>query len=144
MKRSEIRAFLKAGVDALSPSIKFNAGRVSEFASETNKPFPYVWVDELQGTGAAENPQENWEVSMLIAKLDKMDSLPAQYEALVDECDYIAQQLVIQYRNILTTSKKVSISDTPRVPFIKRNTPDVTTGVTLTFTIADFSPVPIC
>lgn len=140
MKREEIRAFLKAGVDAVASNIKFNSGRISQFASELNKTYPYVWSEPLSISG------NNWSVNILIAKLDKMDSLPEQYERLVDECDLIAQQLLSQYKIQLTGYDNLFIDPTnpERNPFIKLNSPDCTTGVRLSFEIQDFDPTNVC
>lgn len=143
MRREEVRAFLQSGVDALSPKISFNAGRVSEFASEKDKEFPYVWLETLKRNTPEAVFTNTWDVVYYVAKLDKMDSLPVQYEALIDDCDYIAQQLEAQYKFVLNNNK-LTIGEVSTEPFIKKNTPDVTTGVTISFTITDFSPTPIC
>lgn len=140
MLRQEIRAFIKAGVDALSPSMSFNSGRISEFASARSNDYPYVWSEPLSIQGNV------WSVSLIIAGLDKMDSKAEQYEAIIDACDYIAQQLVMQYRILLSGYDKLAIDpeNPAREPFIKKNQPDCTSGVNLTFEITDFSPTDVC
>lgn len=143
MKRSEIRAFIKSGVDTLSPKITFNSGRITEFNSNRSNEYPYVWLESLSGGDPSEAVEQTWNVAMHIAKLDKADSSPEQYEALIDECDEIAQRLVIQYRNQLNGSNRLVIGDATRDPFIHKHADD-TTGVILTFTITDYLPIPIC
>lgn len=143
MKRSEIRVFVKSGVDTLSPKITFNSGRITEFNSNRSNEYPFVWLESLSASNPSEAPQQEWNVVMHVAKKDKADSSPEQYEALIDDCDYIAQQLVIQYRNQLDGSNKLVIGDAGREPFIHKHADD-TTGVILTFTITDYSPIPIC
>lgn len=140
MKREEIRAFIKAGVDAVATNIKFNSGRISQFTSQLKNTYPYVWSEPLSIQG------NTWNVSLLIANIDKLDSLPEQYEAIVDECDLIAQKLISQYRIQLTGYDKLAIDPTnpSREPFIKRHNPDCTTGVNLTFEIQDYDPTDVC
>lgn len=136
MKRGEVRSFLKEGVDSLAPVLQFNAGRLSEFNSEFNKEYPYCWNYNLQPSTDLRNslPLDAWAVTIRIAKLDKPDSLPEQYELIVDACDYIAQQLIKKYNDVLADSKLVTISGISRVPFYKQHS-DCLTGVDLTFTL---------
>lgn len=136
MKRSEVRAFLKEGVDSLAPVLQFNAGRLSEFNSEFNKEYPYCWNSNLQSGTDLRNslPLDSWAVTIRIAKLDRPDSLPTQYETIVDECDYIAQRLIKKYNDVLESSKLVTITEISRPPFYKQHS-DCLTGVDLTFTI---------
>lgn len=146
MTRADIRAYIKSGVDAMSPSISFNSGRITEFNSQRSNEYPYVWLESLSSAPDVTDSGATfdvWSVIMHIAKLDKADSLPEQYEALIDDCDYIAQQLWSQYNTILGTSTKLILSGGERQPFIHKHADD-TTGVILTFTIQDFLPVPIC
>lgn len=136
MKRGEVRSFLKEGVDSLASVLQFNAGRLSEFNSEFNKEYPYCWNSNLQAGTDLRNslPLDSWAITIRIAKLDKADSLPEQYELIVDACDYIAQQLIKKYNDVLADSKLVTISGISRVPFYKQHS-DCLTGVDLTFTL---------
>lgn len=147
MKRSEVRAFLKSGVDALAQSIKFNAGRITEFNSNRSNTYPFIWLETLKSTPGI-NPDtglttENWAVALHIANKDSAGSLPEQYEAIVDECDYLGQQLTGQYTHSLATSKLMVLEGIDRDPFIHKHADD-TTGIILTFTLIDFSPTDVC
>lgn len=145
MTRQEVRAFLEEGVNALAPVLRFNAGRLSEFNSEFNKEYPYCWNYNLQPGTELRNslPLDSWAVTIRIAKLDKTDSLPIQYEPIVDDCDYIAQQLVKKYNDVLTDSKLVTLTGISRVPFYKQHS-DCLTGVDLTFTLNVPDKTPLC
>lgn len=143
MRREEIRAFIKAGVDALSPSVKFNSGRISEFNSARDNEYPFVWLESLRATNPSEAPQQVWECVLHIAKLDKIDSKPEEYEALLDDCDYLAQLLIMSYRNTITGWDKLVIGDSAREPMIKKHADDVT-KIVLSFEITDFNPVDVC
>lgn len=143
MKRQEIRAFIKAGVDALEPSVRFNSGKITSFNANRSNEYPFVWLESLRATNPSEAPQQVWECVLHIAKLDKLDSKPEEYEALLDDCDYLAQLLVISYRNTITGWEKLVIGDSSREPFIKKHADD-TTKVVLSFEITDFSPIDVC
>lgn len=139
MKREEIRAFIKAGVDAVATNIKFNSGRITEFNSSRNNEYPFVWSEPLRITG------QTWEVVLHIAKKDFAGSNPEQYEAIVDECDLIAQKLISQYRIQLSGYDNLAIDPTnpARDPFYHRHADD-TSGVLLTFEIQDYDPTDVC
>jgi len=137
MRREEIRAFIKAGVDALSPSIKFNSGRITEFNSQRSNEYPYTWLESLSITGVT------WNIIIHVAKKDKPDSIADQYEKIVDECDYIAQQLLSQYKIQLTGYNQLELLNDGREPFIHKHADD-TSGVILSFEINDYSPTNVC
>lgn len=138
MKRSEIRTFLQSGVEAINPVMPFGSGRLTEWNSNRSNEYPGVWweSDQPPGTELINQvlPSDGWPVLLHIGKLDKMDSSAKQYEEIIDDCDYIAQQLVHQYNQILSGSDSVTISNITRPPFIKKHA-DVVTGVILSFTL---------
>ena len=146
MKRSEVRAFIKSGIDALAQTIQFNSGRITEFNSDRDNEYPFVWlVSPRDATdyniGAA--PTDNWNIELHIAKKDHAGSKPEEYEAIIDECDEIARALMNQYRNSLTGGSLVTIDSSDRNPFHHKHADD-TTGVILTFTLVGPDNEPIC
>lgn len=148
MKREEIRAFLKSGVDALDPVPEFGSGRITEFNSEqsNNPDFPKVWQVIKPVTSEAlqsQAPVDSWQIELAIAKQDTQDSKSIQYENIVDECDLIAQRLAYKYRAVVQDFDKVSISSFVRTPFVKKHA-GCLTGVTLTFTIRDSNQTNVC
>ena len=147
MKRSEIRDFLEAGVNALTPVVEFGSGRISEFASIRNHQYPSVWqVVKPVNSAIANNgsPLDVWDIELLIAQKDTPDSTAEQYEPIIDDADYIAQKLIYQYRNVTEGYKKIQISDITRTPFVKRNSPDCISGVSLTFKITANDRTNVC
>lgn len=147
MKRSEVRTFLKSGADAIP--VHFDAGRLTEFNSMKDKGYPFAWLETLEPAsdfgGSGATLIDDWDVAIHIGKIDKLDSVQDQYEAIVDECDFIAQKLINQYNLILSEStaisqtlrdlyKLVSLSSFRREPFYKKHA-DVVTGVILTFNL---------
>lgn len=146
MKRSEVRDFIESGVEALSPQIPFNSGRISEFNSERSNEYPYVWLESLSvevdllDTGL---PYDGWNIALHIAKKDAAGSSPSEYEAIVDECDYIGQQLVKQYNGLVSGYTSVTLDGITRTPFIHRHADDLT-GIILSFTLNAPDITPIC
>jgi hypothetical protein len=137
VKRTEVKTFLTAGINALSAGIAYSTGRISEFNSERMLSYPHTHLSPLEVTTTITDsglPYDDWSVQLMIGKKDEADSSPDQYEAIVDECDEIAQELIKQYNDIVSGYKTVTLSGINRKPFIKKNA-DRITGVELSFTI---------
>lgn len=147
MKRSEVRTFIESGVTALTPALPFGSGRISEFNSErVNETYPATWLESLSVTPELlENgtPYNQWSINLHIAKKDKIDSTAAEYEAIVDEADYIAQQLIHLYNTTVNGYSKSWITDIGREPFIKKHAVCLT-GVVLSFTLNDVDQTNLC
>ena len=86
---------------------------------------------------------DDWNIIIHIAKQDKPDSIAEQYESLVDDCDYIAQQLAKTYNDLLEDSKMVVLSGASRDPFIKKHA-DCLTGVIFTFNLNTWDKSSFC
>jgi len=144
MTRAEVRALLKQGVANLGNQIKFNSGRITEFNKELNKDFPYVWLESLQSDTTVIIGQANidkYKVVQHIANKDSADSTPEEYEAILDDCDYIAQQLILQYK--LLVSDLTTMDSVSRVPFIHKHA-DNTTGIILSFELNSPDTTNVC
>lgn len=141
MKRSEVRTFIEAGVTAVDASMTFGSGRITEWNAARDNRYPGVWWESDQTLGTEITnftlPLDSWPIRVHIGKKDAQDSSAAQYEALIDDCDLIAQKLVRQYNQILEGANEnmVSISGINREPFIKKHA-DLITGVILSFTLS--------
>lgn len=145
MKRSEVRELVYKGIKALGNQIKFNSGRVSEFNKE-QKEYPYIWLESLKSSSNIVQQGANiddWDIVLHIAKKDQPDSIQDQYELIVDDCDYIAQQLIKQYADLLDDAKLVTFDSADRDPFIHKHADD-TTGVILTMTWAIPDTTDVC
>jgi hypothetical protein len=138
MTRSEIRTFLQNGVAAINPSMPFGSGRITEWNSNRSNEYPGVWWESNQTVDVEivnqVLPTDGWPVALHIGKLAKADDTPAQYEQHIDDCDYIAQQLIRQYNQIIDDSDSSTITGINRQPFIKKHA-DIVTGVILSFTL---------
>jgi len=134
MKRSEVRTFIEAGVNAITTPLDYYEGLITDFNSKRDNQYPAVHlVLEENNTILSESaPQDTWPIKLIIANQDKMDSLPSQYEAIVDQCDEVAQKLIYKYRNIVSGYKLVTMDNIGRVKFIKKHA-DCLTGIELTF-----------
>lgn len=149
MTRTELRAFLKAGVDALNPATEFGYGQLTDFNSKRDNQYPIVWWVTREGTSteiipSRNTPIDSWPVRLIIGYKDKMDAVPVQFEDLVDTADLIGQKLAFRYNQIVTGYKLITINGITRTPFIKKNNPDVVTGIELSFTINSVSTVTDC
>lgn len=147
MTRKQIREFIREGVNLMTPSVEFGSGRVSEFAAIRSHKYPSVWM--LLGIVSGTNPSPGapldiWEIELIIAQKDKMDSTAAQYEEIIDLSDEIAQKLMYKYNQIVDGYKMVSISNRQREPFVKDYSPDCITGVKLTFTLTVPDQTNVC
>lgn len=147
MKRSEVRALIKSAVDDLNQSISFNNGLLTRFTAEPDKRYPYVWLEPLSvSTDLNPNqmPLDSWNCLLHIAKQDKVDSIPAQYELLVDECDEIAKKFIYKLNQVVSGYKLITLISITREPFIKKHTADPTTGVTVEFTLQVADQTNVC
>ena len=147
MLRQEVRAFIKAGVNAVNTGYKFNSGRITEFNSNRSNEYPYLWLESLSSSPnilpETQLTVEAWNIVIHVAKQDSPDSKPDQYEAIVDQCDLIAVELTKQLNIDLMYSDLTVIEGISREPFIHKHA-DNTTGVVLSFTLVDYNPTNVC
>lgn len=137
MKRSEVRALINSAVHTTNSSYRFNSGRITEFNSERSNDYPFLWLEPLERTtdfNSFQMPLNNWNAIIHIANKDAMDSRPEQYEAIVDQCDEIAQKLIYNLNQVVAGFNLVTLSSVESIPFIHKQADD-TTGVTLSFTL---------
>ena len=143
MKRSEIRALLKAGVDSLTPILQYWDGELSDWNAQRDNRYPGV-LSILEETDSkyADNmaPLDTWPVKLLICKIDKMDSTPNVYEDIIDNCDEVAQKLIYYFRN---NSGVYDISTAKRKRFIKKHA-DCLSGIELSFSIQTNDKTRVC
>lgn len=147
MKRSELRTLIGSAVDALTPTIRFNSGRITEFNSQRSNEYPYIWLEPLsvatELSVATQVPLDTWSCVLHIAKKDAIDSTPEQYEAVVDECDLIAQKLVYQINQVIEGYKLITLTGLTREPFIHKHADDVS-GVIISFELSGIDQTNVC
>lgn len=146
MTRKEVRDFIEAGVNKLVPAIEFGSGLVTDFNSIRSHEYPAAWLITAPMTSEhtqAGAPVDTWNIELIVAQLDKMESSPEQYEHIVDDCDVIAQKLIYQYRNIVSGYKLVTMTGVNREPFVKKHA-DCVTGVMLTFQLVSPDKTNVC
>jgi hypothetical protein len=136
MKRSEVRAFIKKGVNAITPVLTFSEGLITDFNADVNRGLPTVHhILESNDTDLTESvPSDNWKIRLIIANLDKQDSAAEVYEDIVDHCDEVAQKLIYKYRNIIEGYKLVTMDGINRKKFVKKHAVCLT-GIELTFNL---------
>lgn len=145
MKRSEIQAFIRLGVEEMAPQVTFGYGRLTEWNSKRSNDYPGTWLETVPMNTVLNNslPNDSWPIRLHIGKLDAHDSSPEQYELLINECDELAQKLIKQYNDELEDAVNVTISDISREPFIKKHA-DCVTGVILAFTLTVIDKTNLC
>lgn len=146
MTRSEVRNLIEQGINALGNQIEFGSGRISEFNKLTDKDYPFVWLESLSTDTDINNQgaySDKWDVKLHIVKKDSPDSLAKEYECIIDECDYIGQQLTKQYADLLSSAKLVSFDSAKREPFIHKHADD-TTGIILSMTLTIPDTTNVC
>lgn len=157
MKREDVRAFLKAGADALN--MQFDSGRITEFNKVPDKREPFAWVESLRTDSdfGTNNSMlvDNWDVRIHVAKFDTADSTQVEYEEIIDACDQLARQLIWQYNvklyDATTVSdanqaiyKLITLSGVSREPFIKKHANPPMTGVILSLTLTIPDKTDVC
>lgn len=149
MNRTQIRSFLQAGVTAVNSSIQFGSGLITDWNANRSNEYPGTWWESIVTDNAELTeqvlPLDEWPIKIHIGKKDALDSSTTQYESIVDDCHYIAQQLVHQYSQIMSNHfySSVSITGISREPFVKKHA-DIVTGVILSFTLVDPDKTNLC
>lgn len=138
MTRAQLRTFIESGVSAITPAVDYGSGLLTDWNSNRSNEYPGVWFESVESVDVdlpfQTLPQDAWPIKLHIGKLDKMDSSPEQYEAIIDESDTIAQQLIFNYSQGLADTENVSITEISRIPFVKKRV-DCVSGVILAFTL---------
>jgi hypothetical protein len=136
MKRSEIRTFIKTGVNSLTPTPDYWDGLLTDWNAQRSNTYPGVllMLEETDTDITISAPNDDFAITLLICNIDKLDSTPDQYESIVDACDEMAQRLVYKYRNIISGYKMLSMENVKRKKFVKKYA-DCLTGVELTFSL---------
>ena len=147
MKRSEVRTFIRDGVNSLTPVLDYSEGQITDWNAQRANQYPGVLL--VLETTDSDIPDSNqplldtWPIKLLICNKDALDSTPDIYEGIVDQCDEIAQKLIYKYRNIISGYKLVTISSFKREKFIKQHA-DCLTGIELTFNIINQDTTNVC
>jgi hypothetical protein len=134
MKRSEVRAFVQTGVNAITPVLDYWEGEITDFNAQRSNEYPGVLLvlEENDIELTTSSPQDSWKIKLIIANIDKLDSTPEVYEDIIDHCDEVAQKLIYKFRNIVSGYKLITMDSINRKKFIKKYA-DCLTGIELTF-----------
>jgi hypothetical protein len=149
MTRTQIRSFLESGVTAINPHIFFGSGRISEWNSKGADTDTEVWWESITEAVGVDminsvSPNDGWPINLHIGRKDSMDSLPGKYEQIIDDCDYIAQQLTNQYNLVIQDSDTITLTGISRQPFVKKHGGLLFSGVTLSFSLNGPDKTDLC
>lgn len=147
MKRSEIRQFIRSGVESIAPKLDYSEGQLLDFNAQRSNVYPGVLLlletTETDIPTSTTAPDDKWPIKLLIMQKDALDSIPEIYEGIVDQCDLIAQNLIYKYRNVILGYKLTTIESIKRTKFIKKYA-DCLTGIELTFDIKNQDVTNVC
>lgn len=145
MKRSEVRTFIRDGVNSITPVLDYWEGDIQDFNAQRSNEYPGVLLilDEDTTTLTQSAPQDQFSIKLIIANIDRLDSNPEVYEAIVDSCHEIAHKLIYKYRNIIEGYKLVTLESIQRKRFVKLHA-DCLTGIELSFTINAPDKTDVC
>lgn len=147
MKRSEIRQFIKEGVNSLTPVLDYSEGQITDWNAQRSNQYPGIVLvleetdTDIPTTSTPSN--DKWDIKIIIANKDALDSTPDVYEAIVDSCDEIAQRLIYKYRNVIDGYKLTTMESITRKKFIKKYA-DCLSGVELSFKINNQDQTNVC
>ena len=141
MKRSEIRQFIKNGVNSIVPVLDYSEGQIADWNAQRSNIYPGVLL--ILETSDTDIPIDTWNVKLIIANKDALDSTPDDYESIIDKCDEIAQRLVYKYRAIISGYKLLTIESIKRKKFIKKYA-DCLTGIELSFSLIGQDKTNVC
>ncbi len=149
MTRSQIRTFLELGVAAINPHIFFGSGRLSEWNSKGADTDTEVWWESISDPIGVElvnmvSPLDSWNINLHVGRKDSMDSLPKEYEQIIDDCDFIAQQLTNQYNLVIHDSDTITLTGISRQPFVKKHGGLLFSGVTISFSLNGPDKTDLC
>ena len=145
MRRQAVRSFLEDGIILLT-DVTYGSGRVTEWNSDRIRVYPMAWIESLRTSSditSMELLYDTWSIKIHIAKKDTADSVEVRYEALIDDCDEMAQELIRYYNQVVSGYKLVTITGINREPFIKKNA-DCLTGVILSFDLTAPDTTNLC
>ena len=136
MTREQVRTYIEDGINLLSTNLGFGSGRITEFNSERSNDYPFAWLESLSVSSDIPNqtPIDTWSINIRIAQKDALDSMPEQYESLIDKSDYIAQQLQKKYNAEVSGFKLIKMEGMSRTPFVKKHA-DILSGVDFSFNL---------
>lgn len=147
MKRSEVRAMIKTAVNSISPAVEFRSGLLTFFNSNRTNNYPCVFQEIADVSPDFPNvnlaPTNSWDIILHCADLDKADSIPDQYELIIDSMDELAAKLTTKLNEVVSGYKSVTLSGFTRSPFVKKHA-DVLSGVIVTFTITEVDKTNYC
>ncbi len=147
MKRSEIRMFIRTGVNSITPALDYSEGQITDWNANRSNEYPGILLvleetdTDIPTTTTIQVDQ--WDIKLIIANQDRLDSTPDLYEAIIDSCDEIAQKLIYKYRNMVDGYKLMTIENINRKKFIKKYA-DCLSGVELVFNLYNQDQTNVC
>lgn len=147
MSHRSVVQLLKDTAEMLEDRMQFGYGRTSDFNVKRDKQYPFIWLDPLNASptysvNSTENYIKSWSVRMLFYQLDSEDSVPKEYQTILDEMDiYVDKYINLLNQVYLKANERARVIPDPIVitgitqdQFVKA-TADILTGWIVTFTL---------
>lgn len=99
MSHKSVVALIQDTVSKLGDGIEFGHGRTSDFNIQGNKAKTIVWLDPLNAqptytVNGVSNFQKTWNINIIFYQKDTTDSLPKQYNHILDTTDTLVDKFV--------------------------------------------------
>lgn len=140
MSHKGIRLLISDIVQSLGDDIEFMYARTSDFnLAASEKRYPFVNLDTLAAipeytVNGVQNYMKRWICSMAFYGKDQAESVPEQYEKILDDSDDLVDKFLNKLNFYSLKSDEIVISNVNQQPFVKA-TSAILTGFILTFQI---------
>jgi hypothetical protein len=135
-----IRLLIQDVAQKLGDDIQFTYARTSDFnLTASNERYPAIVLDPLSSIpeyvdNNVSNYMKRWVCSMAFYDKDQSDSVPAQYQEILDKMDDYVDKFVTILNFYSLNSDTIVVTSMNQQPFIKA-TAGILTGYILTFQI---------
>lgn len=140
MSHKGIRLLIKDTAESLGDDIEFMYARTSDFdQAASSKRYPFINLDPLSAIpeytiNGVSNYMKRWLCSMAFYGKDQADSVPEQYEKILDDTDALVDNFLNKLNFYSLQSDSIIISNVNQQPFVKA-TAAILTGFILTFQV---------
>jgi len=144
-----IRLLIKDTAKGLGDDIEFEYGRTSDFnITASSKRYPFINLDPLSAipeytVNGVSNYMKRWLCSMAFYGKDQADSVPDEYEKILDDSDALVDKFLNNLNTYSLQADTIIISNVNQQAFIK-TTAAILTGFVLTFQIQQTDQFDYC
>lgn len=139
MSHNSVVALIKDTVSRLGEDIEFGHGRTTDFNIKGHKADTIVWLDPLNAqptytVNGASNYQKTWNVNLIFYQVDKPDSVPNEYNKILDTTDNLVDRFINDINFFINDSDFILLTGINQQSFVKV-TAHILTGWIVTFNL---------